>query len=593
MYTCIRLTSHPVYNVAFSGRKKHCSKNLFEKEILMDKNTWYEQVRRDTLHLIHIKSVSPGPGEIEAAHAVLDLLCLDNAAPGYTAYGLDPLQHDPYARQNVFAFIQGQSLDTIVLLAHFDTVDTTDYGDLADLALDPEQLTALPNIQNRLTRGSPPPASETASDWLFGRGTSDMKTGVAIHLALMRHYARKAQTEPLPLSLIFLATPDEENESAGVLQATHFLTHLRAQYGLTYLGLLNTDYTTPLYPDDPHHYIYAGSVGKLLPSFLCLGRESHVGHPFNGLDANLLTAELIRDLSMNDELCDSVRGQVTAPPVTLHATDLKTHYDVQLPFASYFYLNVLTLSTTPDALLERLRAHAQRSLTAVAQRVAASEHRWHLRSNLQYSAPDNTPTTPLVLSYHELYTQTAQTLGVQRVEKELQMVWKTFPHSFDSRERSLSLVYHLWMLSELPGPAIVIYYAPPYYPHVSAATGPFQDAIEAVVADHPEEQLVIREFYPYLSDMSYLRLDPGTDVAQLKANMPLWSAPSDAYPGAYYLPLEAIQQLNIPVVNWGIYGRGAHQRDECVQMSYSFGSLPQLLYETIETLAARLYEKYL
>jgi arginine utilization protein RocB len=171
----------------------------------MDKNIWYEQVRRDTLHLIHIKSVSPGPGEIEVAHAILDLLCLDAAAPGYTTYGLDPLQHDPYARQNVFAFIQGQSLDTIVLLAHFDTVDTTDYGDLADLALDPEQLTALPNIQNRLTRGSPPPDSETASDWLFGRGTSDMKTGVAIHRAIMPS-RRKSSRYPSRLSFWLLLT---------------------------------------------------------------------------------------------------------------------------------------------------------------------------------------------------------------------------------------------------------------------------------------------------------------------------------------------------------------------------------------------------
>ena len=86
--------------------------------------------------------------------------------------------------------------------------------------------------------------------------------------------------------------------------------------------------------------------GKLLPSFLIVGKEAHVGEPFQGVDANLLAAELIRDLSMNDALCDVVRSsnktqdvqdvQVTPPPVTLRASDLKTHYDVQLPFRCLF-----------------------------------------------------------------------------------------------------------------------------------------------------------------------------------------------------------------------------------------------------------------
>jgi arginine utilization protein RocB len=118
-----------------------------------------------------------------------------------------------------------------------------------------------------------------------------------------------------------------------------------------------------------------------------------------------------------------------------------------------------------------------------------------------------------------------------------------------------------------------------------ATPGVLQDAIATVVQAHPEARLVQHEYFPYLSDLSYLRLDAGMDLTVLKANMPVWhdrisGAPSR--PGSYYLPLETIQQLNIPVANFGVHGRGAHQRDECVSMSYSFGTLPQLLYETIE-----------
>jgi arginine utilization protein RocB len=551
----------------------------------MELFNWYEQVRRDTLHLIHVKSVSPGSGEGVLAQEILRLLCIDGVESGYTAYGLDALESDSYSRQNVFAFVQGKSSATVVLLGHFDTVGTAEYGDLSELALDPERLSALPNIQERLARGFAPLEPETASDWLFGRGTSDMKTGVAVHLALIRHYARLAQHEPPPLSLVFLATPDEENESAGVLQATSLLLRLREQYNLDYLGLLNTDYTTALYPGDPHRYVYSGTVGKLLPTFLCLGRESHAGDPFKGLDANLLAAELIRDLSMNDEWCDTVRGQVTAPPVTLHATDLKDHYDVQLPFAAYFYLNFLTLSTTPAELLERLRSRTQVVLADLLQRVSAAEQRWRLASALPLARDGKVSDLPEVLSYQELYEQTVQQFGKPRVQAVLNAEWQSLSVALDSRERSLRLVQRLWTLSERQGPAVILSYAPPFYPHVALASGPFQTAVEEVVAAHPEQHLLIREFYPYLSDMSYLRLDPDIDVSALTVNMPLWRNFQERMPGAYSLPLETIRQLNIPVVNWGIYGQGAHQRHESVLMSYSFGILPQLLYETIEKLA--------
>ncbi len=109
---------------------------------------------------------------------------------------------------------------------------------------------------------------------------------------------------------------------------------------------------------------------------------------------------------------------------------------------------------------------------------------------------------------------------------------------------------------------------------------------------HPEVQLALREYFPYLSDLSYLRLEGEMNLEALTANMPLWRDPAaPARPGSYSLPLEAIQQLGIPVINFGVHGRGAHQRDEGVIKSYSFGTLPQLLYEMIEQLALIVKEQ--
>ncbi|MBV9229892.1 MAG: M20/M25/M40 family metallo-hydrolase [Chloroflexi bacterium] len=550
----------------------------------MANSDWFGIVRDYTERLVSIRSVSPGPGEIEVAHEVLRLLHADGMADSYTASGLDPLEGDPYGRQNAYAFLHGQSPATIVLLGHIDTVDTQDYGPLEPWALDPAELAG--RLDALLGRETGSASAAELSDWMFGRGAGDMKSGVAINIALMRRLAGDAREGRLPISVVMLATPDEENESAGVLQAVRFLLRLREQYGLSYLGALNIDYVTELYPGDPHRYIYSGSIGKLLPSFLCIGRESHVGLPFIGLDANLLAAELIRDLSMNDTLCDAVPGQIAAPPVTLHATDLKTHYDVQLPFAAYFYLNVLTLTTTPNELLELLRHSAEAVLIQLLRRVDETEQRWRQASGERGWQERFQPRSGVVLSYAELYSETVQLLGEERVTAELTAEWEHWPATLDKRERSLHIVRRLWALSGRQGPAVVIYYAPPYYPSVAPTPGVLQDAVTAVVEAHPELQLKQQPYFPYLSDMSYLRLDPGVDLAALTANMPVWSASAfSALPGSYNLPLEAIQQLALPAINWGPFGCGAHKRDEGVLMSYTFGVLPQLLYETVECLA--------
>ncbi|MEO6892457.1 MAG: M20/M25/M40 family metallo-hydrolase [Ktedonobacteraceae bacterium] len=545
---------------------------------------WYPIVRDYTRQLVGIRSVSPGTGENSVALKVFELLCSDGLAPCYTACGFDPIIGDPHERMNAFALLRGQSTRTVVLLGHIDTVGTADYGPLEPWALDPDALAERQRTLIELTEGLEEDVAAHSGDWMFGRGVVDMKSGVAANIAVMRRLAAQARTSPLPVSVVMLATPDEENESAGVLQAVRLLLLLREKFGLDYIGAINTDYTAARYPGDPHRYVYAGTVGKLLPCFLVLGREAHVGEPFHGLDTNLLAAELISDLSMNDALCDVARGQVTPPPVTLHATDLKTHYDVQLPYASTFYLNVLTLTSGPGELLERLCQRSEQVMVRTLARIDETERHWSLTSGNPAPMQERQPRSGIILTYATLYEQTVQRLGQEQVARELEAEWQNWPAELDKRDRCLHLVRRLWALSERQGPAVIIYYAPPYYPHVASVPGVFQDAVSSVVEQHADLNVVYQDYYPYLSDMSYLRLDPGVDLAALKANMPVWQdarGSTSPRPGSYSLPLEAIQQLNIPVVNMGPYGRGVHQRGEGLLMSYSFGVLPQLIWETL------------
>jgi len=98
---------------------------------------WYPIVKRYTTELVHIRSVSPGAGEIEVARQVLRLLQEDGLESSYTAIGLDALAGDPAGRSNAYAFLRGKRSQTIVLLGHIDTVDTKDFGAPQAFALEP------------------------------------------------------------------------------------------------------------------------------------------------------------------------------------------------------------------------------------------------------------------------------------------------------------------------------------------------------------------------------------------------------------------------------------------------------------------------
>ncbi len=278
-------------------------------------DAWYAPTREYTRRLVRARGVSPSADENRVTELALRLLREGGLDDAYTLSGLDPLEGDPHGRHNAYAFLRGQSRRAVVLLGHVDTVGTADYGPLEPWALDPDQLAA----RHELLEGLGPDVADDLAaypdDWMFGRGVADMKSGVAAAVAVMRRLAQRARAgAPPPLSVVALATVDEENESAGVLQAVRFLRTLQGRHGLEYIGAINTDYTAARYPGDPRRYIYAGTVGKLLPSLFVVGQAAHAGDPFAGLDATLLAAELVRDLSMNTELCDSARGEVAPPP---------------------------------------------------------------------------------------------------------------------------------------------------------------------------------------------------------------------------------------------------------------------------------------
>jgi|GEM_PF-467540 len=494
---------------------------------------------------------------------------------GLLERGLFPVPDDPWQRSVSWAFMRGEGTSTVILMSHFDTVGTKDYGALQQYALDPDTLrTQMQAVASQFDPGTQ--AHLASDDWLFGRGAADMKSGIAAHLVVLERLCRRVRSgSPLPGNVLFLCTPDEECESAGILAAVELLARMKQERNIKFIGAINNDYFAPRYEGDESKRVYTGTVGKLLAGLYVRGVETHAGEPYDGCDADLLLAEIVQAVSMRAELADADGDEVAPPPVMLKATDFKETYDVQVPFDAYGYVNFLTFTLSPEDVCDLLLAVVHDALSHSVARVHGERIRWHERAGIA-APPDS--AVPVTLAYEDLLRTARTCSGAEAVDHALAVTNRSLQkNDADARLRSAHIVRRLWDLSGLTGPAAVVYYSPPFYPQVSGDTSSgFVAAVDQAARAHGAN--VLRR-YPYMSDASYLSAQPIDHLAALKSNMPLWRDEPDVT--GYSLPLERIRELNVDVANIGVWGHGAHTREERVNIPYSCGEVPAIIYDAV------------
>lgn len=182
-----------------------------------------------------------------------------------------------------------EATKTIVLISHFDVVDVEDYGDLKHLAFQPIELTKELHKHKEKLPFDARKDLETG-DWLFGRGTMDMKLGLVQHMTLLE----KAAEEQWKINLLLLTVPDEEVNSVGMREAVPQLLEISKKHELTYTLFLNSEPMFTQTPGDEGYYFYTGSIGKILPSVLCFGKETHVGEPLSGINAAWMSSVFLK-----------------------------------------------------------------------------------------------------------------------------------------------------------------------------------------------------------------------------------------------------------------------------------------------------------
>ena len=548
---------------------------------LTDRNIG-ERMKNIALALTRIPSVMGTKGEAVIAGAIYDhLKHIEYFRNNPDHLRLLPINDDSLGRQTVLAFIEGsnrKSNRTVLCLGHIDTAGIDDFGELKKYSSEPEvlkeKLKAIKFCQETGEELHSP-------DWIFGRGIFDMKAGVAALMVMLEEFSRQA--DQLDGNIVFIGVPDEEGNSGGMLSAVKYLEEISQERAWEFIAAVDTDYMTCKYPGDDHKYVYLGTVGKVLPSFFLYGEETHVGESFNGLDANLLASELLCQIDLNAELCDIADGEVTLPPISLQQRDLRTEYSVQTTNSASLYFNYATHSSQPDEVLAKCKAKAEQSFERVIRRLNEEYGKYCKLCNVSFQ---KLPWQPQVLTYEELYRNVKAELGdeIDRIIAGLATQLKE--RGADDREFSLAIVQEVHKNYSNQNPKIIVYLAPPYYPHISvqghdekeknllAAVGQAIDEVKEAYA----YKITMKKFYPYISDLSYCSISKDEEcINKMVDNMPAW-------PHQYNLPVKSIQSISMPVVNIGPFGKDAHKLSERLCTAYSFDAMPQILYQTFVNL---------
>ena len=464
-------------------------------------------------------------------------------------FGLEKIDRDPYNRSIVWGLLKGKGKKTIVLLSHHDVVDTIAYGNLQELAYKPKQLKEAMKTHNFADDVMQDLQSE---DWMFGRGTADMKGGLSVQLKLIEKYSK---INDFSGNLLLLSVPDEENMSLGMLSSVKLLNDLSEKYQLDYTLVINSE---PHERTNEKFKMYDSSVGKTMAVVYVQGKKAHIGSIFEGLNPLTILSRIITHTELNSSFSDKSLGETSTPPSWSFGRDFKKNYDASIPETAGGYLSFLTFNSSPKIILDSLRNICIKSFEETVS---------HLQTEFKIIFPENKEVPdykPNIKFYEDLYRdamvkdseQTKMVLAQCFEEIKLQLNDRTITIP----DSNFIIIERLMKIVDYNKPTIVIALSPPYYPHVTSwSIESFTEIADMMRHSFPEDKVDISHYFRGLSDLSYFGLQNENEIVPyISSNMPLWK---DDF---YTIPFEGMKTLSIPTLIIGPWGKDLHQNTERV-----------------------------
>ena len=467
--------------------------------------------------------------------------------------GLFPIPEDSLKRGAVWALVkpsgiyerlQNENLPAVVFMGHHDVVSADVYGEAAPWAFKLDEIVAHLNAEILSAEAC---TDLLSGEWLFGRGSCDMLGGTAVQMALLAEQAEAAlrnagETDNGQGALLFISVPDEESFSVGMRGSLLLLEQLKDRYHLDYRLAVCSEPGQRL-AEGKTQIVYSGSIGKLLPVVLVQGKLVQVGSYREGVNPVGILSRIVAATEGDETFAETCGNEVSVPPVWMYTRDLNS-----LPRRAAGYCNVLTFRKTPAQVMAYF-------LGKIKGAVADTGH------------------SVTVMTWVTLWQQAKQHSGFKEFWQEmeqkkkvlLQNEQKTFP------EVTLWLMKQTLDFLNFDKPVVIFGFAPPYYPAVRSEDMGDAERFERYKKALPALQdVVIKSYFPGVSDCSYCGLSDNAQSPAYQANTPLWGTD-------YRFDMEALARLQIPFFLFGPWGKDLHQIGERVNRHSLTEEYPEVL----------------
>lgn len=451
-------------------------------------------------------------------------------------FGSEVIENDLMGRRIVWAFKNNSSDKTVILFGHYDTVGLDIYQNYD---------------------------YDEDEDWLYGRGSSDMKAGLAIQLSLMN----SIEGNEYP-NLLLLSVPDEEGMSVGMRNASVLLKKLKNQFDLSYkLAILSE----PQQKEDPDVFnVYTGSVGKMLPFIITKGSPSHAGIPFSGLSSVGIMNEIVKAIEFNTEMGDVVDKKMSPPPIFLGIKSMKSNYDVTMPEYTASYFNWLYLKDELEKKMNQLKTLCVWSAEDAINQYNYSYNEFLRKQGLpSYECCHQFEID--VLYFNELLSIASESVDTQA------LIDRIISDHTDSSNQDLSLMITKGLLESIKRqrPMIVIGLLAPFYPVVDSSEY-YETEIKDILGKSVAAQnmkLSQEHFFMGISDMSFVKsMKNQNDL--IKSLMPV----------DFEIHFNVIDELGIEVINIGPWGKDLHRITERVYIPDVVETVPEILSNLLKNI---------
>lgn len=540
---------------------------------MLDKKAIYENMKE----LVEVPGISGTDAEKAVAFKIEEML---KRIPYFQEHPenikLVPLENDPFERSIVTAFLQinPDCPDTVILTGHYDVVDIEEFGHLQDIAFDIESVT---KRINEMPLDEDSLKDYQSGEWLFGRGTADMKFGHGLCMELLRYYS---ENNVINGNLLYVAVCGEETNSEGMLRAVKFFNDFAEEKDIRYTALLLTEcFMMEDQANDTNKYIHYGASGKIMPMFFFVGEATHAGEPFLGFDPSLVSAEVYRKLQLNIDFCQERFGEFTPPPVCLKMQDLKSTYSASTPLYSVAYYTIITVNIDPEDTIIKLKKIAYDAMTDSIKLInkRADEYSGFIGNDVvKYEYK------PCVMTLDELQKGVEKTFDGDLQEHLKEYALNLQKQKMEMQDIAVQLVKHIYELYKDKRPMVILSFIPPYYPDVyleksDEDVNRLMKACDSVISYAKEkygETLKMKDFYMGISDMCYTGLDKDMNFDNLFKNLA-------GIGSVYNFPAEDMKKFRVPGIVLGGYGKDFHKHTERLHKKYNFEILPDLYIRLI------------